>query len=302
MRIVFMGSPRFAIPALDALNNAGHEIAAVYTQPPRPAGRGQIKRVSPVHARASSLGFPVLCPRSFADSTTQAEFAAFEADVAVVVAYGLILPEAVLDAPARGCLNIHPSLLPRWRGAAPVQRAIMAGDRQTGLCIMRMDAGLDTGPILIRETTPIGAEETAGELHDRLARKGACLIIRALTHLDDLATEPQGNEGVTYAGKISKKEARIDWRCPAGELEHQIRGLSPMPGAWTEFADTRIKLLASCAVSGTGEPGEVLDDKLTVACGEGAVQVLRLQRSGGSVQETEAFLRGFAISKGDCLG
>ncbi|GLO68735.1 methionyl-tRNA formyltransferase [Phaeobacter inhibens] len=301
MRIVFMGTPDFSVPVLDALVEAGHDIAAVYCQPPRPAGRGKKDRPTPVHARAEALGFEVRHPVSLKDAQQQAEFAALNADVAVVVAYGLILPQAVLDAPRQGCLNIHASLLPRWRGAAPIHRAIMAGDAQTGVCIMQMEAGLDTGPVLMREATDIGAEETTDQLHDRLSEMGAELIVQALTQLTNLTPVVQPDDGVTYAHKIDKAEARVDWTRPAVEVDQQIRGLSPFPGAWCEIDGQRVKLLASRVVDGAGVAGRVLDDSLRIACGEGAVELLRLQRAGKGAQEREIFLRGFPIAAGTDL-
>ncbi|UWR48720.1 methionyl-tRNA formyltransferase [Phaeobacter inhibens] len=301
MRIVFMGTPDFSVPVLDALVEAGHDIAAVYCQPPRPAGRGKKDRPTPVHARAEALGFEVRHPVSLKDAQQQAEFAALNADVAVVVAYGLILPQAVLDAPRQGCLNIHASLLPRWRGAAPIHRAIMGGDAQTGVCIMQMEAGLDTGPVLMREATDIGAEETTAQLHDRLSEMGAELIVQALTQLTNLTPVVQPDDGVTYAHKIDKSEARVDWTRPAVEVDQQIRGLSPFPGAWCEIDGQRVKLLASRVVDGAGVAGRVLDDSLRIACGEGAVELLRLQRAGKGAQEREIFLRGFPIAAGTDL-
>ena len=298
MRIVFMGTPEFSVPVLDALVEAGHEIAAVYCQPPRPAGRGKKERPTPVHARAEALGLEVRYPVSLKGEEAQAEFAALGADVAVVVAYGLILPQAVLDAPKKGCLNIHASLLPRWRGAAPIHRAIMAGDAETGVCIMQMEAGLDTGPVLLRKATEIGAEETTAQLHDRLSEMGAAAIVEALAQLDELAPEVQPEEGVTYAAKIDKAEAQVDWSAPAVEVDRKIRGLSPFPGAWCEIEGQRVKLLASRLAEGSGVAGEVLDDALTVACGEGAVQLLRLQRAGKGAQDADVFLRGFPVIKG----
>ncbi|MCB1311855.1 MAG: methionyl-tRNA formyltransferase [Sedimentitalea sp.] len=301
MRIIFMGTPEFAVPALEALAEAGHEIVAVYSQPPRPAGRGRKDRSSPVQARAEALGLPVRHPASLKSSEVQAEFAALKADVAVVAAYGLILPQPVLDAPGRGCLNIHASLLPRWRGAAPIQRAIMAGDAETGICIMAMEAGLDTGPVLLRARMPIGAEETAGELQARLARMGAELIVEALEQLDALVPEPQPAAGVSYAAKIDKAEARVDWTRPAEEVDRQIRGLSPFPGAWCEIGGARVKLLGARLAEGSGAPGEALDDALTVACGVGAVALTRLQRAGKGAQEAPDFLRGWPVARGTRL-
>ena len=301
MRVIFMGTPDFSVPVLDALVLAGHEIAAVYCQPPRPAGRGKKDRPSPVQQRAEALGLLVRHPVSLKTAEAQAEFAALGADVAVVVAYGLILPQAVLDAPKSGCLNIHASLLPRWRGAAPIHRAIMAGDVETGVCIMQMEAGLDTGPVLLRAATPIRTTETTIELHDRLSAMGAELIVEALRHLPDLQPEPQPEEGVTYASKIDKTEARIDWSRPATEVDRQIRGLSPFPGAWFDLDGTRVKVLASKLAEGEGAAGEVLDDTLRVGCGEGAVQLIRLQRAGKAAQDAQTFQRGAQIAAGTVL-
>jgi methionyl-tRNA formyltransferase len=301
MRVIFMGTPDFSVPVLDALVEAGHEIAAVYCQPPRPAGRGKKDRPTPVHARAEAMGLEVRHPVSLKGQAEQAAFAALNADIAVVVAYGLILPQAVLDAPRHGCLNIHASLLPRWRGAAPIHRAIMAGDAETGICIMQMEAGLDTGPVLLREATPIEAEETTGALHDRLSQMGARLIVKALDQLDELTPTPQQDEGVSYAAKIDKAEARLDWSWQAAEVDRHIRGLSPFPGAWCEAEGERVKLLASRMGQGCGAPGQVLDDQLTVACGRGAVQLLRLQRAGRGAQDAAEFLRGTPLTKGTRL-
>ncbi|MBY5977326.1 methionyl-tRNA formyltransferase [Phaeobacter italicus] len=301
MRIVFMGTPDFSVPVLDALVADGHEIAAVYCQPPRPAGRGKKDRPTPVHARATELGLEVRHPVSLKGADQQAEFAALAADVAVVVAYGLILPQAVLDAPHHGCLNIHASLLPRWRGAAPIHRAIMAGDAETGVCIMQMEAGLDTGPVLMREATAIGSEETTAQLHDRLSDMGAALVVQALRRLPELTADVQPEEGVTYAHKIDKAEARVDWARPAAEVDRQIRGLSPFPGAWCEIDGQRVKLLASRLTEGTGPAGVVLDDSLRVACGDGAVELLRLQRAGKGAQDREIFLNGFPVGAGTQL-
>ncbi|WP_170344821.1 methionyl-tRNA formyltransferase [Ruegeria atlantica] len=298
MRVVFMGTPDFSVPVLDALVEAGHEIAAIYCQPPRPAGRGKKDRPTPVHARAQALGLDVRHPTSLKPAEEQDSFAALNADVAVVVAYGLILPQPILDAPTHGCLNIHASLLPRWRGAAPIHRAIMAGDAQTGICIMQMEAGLDTGPVLLRQATDIGPEETTADLHDRLSAMGAALIVEALAKLPGLTPEPQPEDGVTYAAKIDKSEARVDWSRPAVEVDRQIRGLSPFPGAWTEIDGNRIKLLASRLAEGQGAPGEVLNDDLYVACGQGAIELLRLQRAGKGAQDRETFLRGWPIPVG----
>lgn len=296
MRIVFMGTPDFSVPVLQALVDAGHEIAAVYCQPPRPAGRGKKDRPSPVQLRAQDLGLDVRYPVSLKDGQAQQDFAELKADVAVVVAYGLILPQAVLDAPAQGCLNIHASLLPRWRGAAPIHRAIMAGDAQTGVCIMQMEAGLDTGPVLMRVATEISAAETTGELHDRLSVMGAEAVVTALDALSDLKPQVQPDEGVTYAAKIDKAEARIDWAAPAVEVDRLIRGLSPFPGAWCDVDGERVKLLASCVADGRGDAGEVLGG-FTIACGEGAVMVTRAQRSGKKAMAADEILKGLDLGR-----
>ena len=292
MKIVFMGTPEFSVPVLEALHQR-HEIVAVYCQPPRPAGRGKANRPSPVQARAEALGLPVRHPVSLRSDEAVRDFAGLGADVAVVVAYGLILPQAVLDAPKFGCLNIHASLLPRWRGAAPIHRAIMAGDRETGVCIMQMEAGLDTGPVLLRETVAIGAEETTADLHDRLSALGARLIVEALERLP-LPAEPQPVDGVTYAAKIDKAEARVDWSRPAAEVDRLIRGLSPFPGAWTDVKGERVKLLRSRLVDGQGRPGQVLGG-FTVACGTGAVEVLEAQREGKRPMPVVEVLRGLNL-------
>lgn len=298
MRLAFLGTPAFAVPALRALLDAGHEIAAVYSQPPRPAGRGQKPRRSPVQEMAEAAGLPVRTPRTLRDPTEQVAFAALEVEAAVVVAYGLILPRAVLEAPPRGCLNIHASLLPRWRGAAPIHRAVMAGDALTGVCIMAMEEGLDTGPVLLREALPIGPAETTGDLHDRLAVLGGRLIVEALRRLDDLHPEPQPATGVTYAAKIDKAESRIDWTRPAPEVDRLIRGLSPFPGAWTEArgdrGDERVKLLRSRLSAGEGPPGTVLPGPgLRVACGTGAVELIEIQRAGARAMPVAEALRGW---------
>lgn len=301
MKIVFMGTPEFSVAALDSLVRAGHQIVCVYTQPPRPAGRGKKDRPSPLQARAEELGIEVRHPRSMKPEAVQAEFASLDADIGVVVAYGLILPQAVLDAPRLGCLNIHASLLPRWRGAAPIHRAIMAGDAETGVCIMRMEAGLDTGPVLLREATPIGETETTGELHDRLAELGARLIVDALDHLDTLVPTPQPDGGVTYAAKIDKAEAAVDWRKPAEEIDRQIRGLSPFPGAWSTLNGKRVKLLRSSTARGNGAPGEVLEGFI-VACGRDAVEITEAQIEGRERQGVNAFLNGTPLPHGTILG
>lgn len=300
MRLIFMGTPDFSVPALEALATAGHDIAAVYCQPPRPAGRGKRPRLSPVQVRAEAMDLPVRHPESLRGKETQAAFAAFDAEIAVVVAYGLILPRPILAAPRRGCLNIHASLLPRWRGAAPIQRAVLAGDAETGVCIMGMEPGLDTGPVYLREAMAIGPQDTAGDLHDRLAALGAKLIVAALDRLDGIAPEPQATTGVTYADKVAKAEARVDWRRSAAEVDRQIRGLAPFPGAWCEAPGGRIKLLRSRLGRGSGAPGTLLDG-FTVACGEGAVEVVEAQREGRKALPAEAFLRGAGLGDGDRL-
>jgi methionyl-tRNA formyltransferase len=293
MKVIFMGTPEFSVPVLEALA-AKHEVVAVYSQPPRPAGRGKKDRPSPVQARAEALGLPVRHPIGLKTPEALAEFVGFDADIAVVVAYGLILPQAVLDAPRLGCLNIHASLLPRWRGAAPIHRAILAGDAETGICIMQMEAGLDTGPVLLREATPIGAQEVTADLHDRLSTMGARLILDALAQLPVLDAKPQAVDGVNYAAKIDKAEARIDWTQPAEVVDRQIRGLSPFPGAWCDIAGERVKLLRSRVAAGAGAPGQVLDG-FTIACGTGAVAVLQAQREGKRPADVQELLRGFAL-------
>ncbi|MCU0908457.1 MAG: methionyl-tRNA formyltransferase [Rhodobacteraceae bacterium] len=294
MKVIFMGTPDFAVPALDALVAAGHEVIAVYCQPPRPAGRGQKDRPSPVQARATALGLPVRHPRSLKGADEQSAFAALGADVAVVVAYGLILPQAVLDAPRKGCLNIHASRLPRWRGAAPIHRAVMAGDAQTGICIMRMEAGLDTGPVLLEQTLSISPTDTTGDLHDRLSALGADLIVRALAGLDALTPRAQPDDGVTYAAKIDKAEARVDWTLPAAQVDRLIRGLSPFPGAWCLAGTERVKLLRSQLAQGSGTPGQVLHG-FTIACGTGAIEVLDAQRDGKRPMPAAEVLRGMVL-------
>jgi methionyl-tRNA formyltransferase len=292
MKIIFMGTPEFSVPALKALHQA-HEIVAVYCQPPRPAGRGKADRKSPVQVHAEALGLPLRHPASLRSETAATDFAALGADVAVVVAYGLILPQAVLDAPRLGCLNIHASLLPRWRGAAPIHRAIMAGDRETGVSIMQMEAGLDTGPVLLGEALEIGTEETTADLHDRLSTLGAELIVKALGRLP-LPAVPQPAAGVTYAAKIDKAEARVDWSRPAVAVDRLIRGLSPFPGAWVEVNGERVKLLRSRLVQGQGSPGQVLGG-FTIACGEGAIEVTEAQREGKRPMPAAEVLRGLIL-------
>ena len=291
-----MGSPEFAVPTLEALVAAGHAVVAAYTQPPRPAGRGKSERPTAVEVRASELGIEVRSPRSLKGAEEQADFAALQADVAVVAAYGLILPQAILDAPRHGCLNVHGSLLPRWRGAAPVQRAIMAGDAVTGVTIMAMEAGLDTGPMLLRREIAIG-EKNAAQVTAELAEVGATLMVETLA-IGQFEGEPQPAEGVTYAAKISKDEARIDWTRPAGEIVRHVQGLAPFPGAWFEIAGERIKLLAAEAVEANEAAGTVIDGALTLACGDGAIRPRLLQRAGHKPLPLDAFLRGFAIASG----
>ncbi|HET9336519.1 MAG TPA: methionyl-tRNA formyltransferase [Sphingomicrobium sp.] len=300
MRVIFMGSPDFAVPTLDALVEAGHEVVAVYTQPPRPAGRGKGQRPTAVDERAGELGIEVRCPKSLRGEAEQLAFAGLEADVAVVAAYGLILPQAVLDAPALGCLNVHASLLPRWRGAAPVQRAIMAGDETTGVTIMQMEAGLDTGPMLLKRAVEI-ENRNAARLTDELAKLGASMMVEVLADPSSFEPAPQPVDGVTYAAKISKEESRIDWSRPAGELVRHVQGLAPFPGAWFEVGGERIKLLAAEGARGDGAPGEVLDDELTIACGGDALRPLLVQRAGKGAMSAEELLRGFPIPTGTIL-
>ncbi|MBS3928002.1 MAG: methionyl-tRNA formyltransferase [Sphingomonadales bacterium] len=301
MRVIFMGTPDFAVPALQALVAAGHEVVAAYTQPPRPGGRrGKELTPTPVHKAADMLGIAVRHPVSLKGADEQATFAALEADVAVVAAYGLILPQAVLDAPRLGCLNVHASLLPRWRGAAPIQRAILAGDEETGVTIMQMEAGLDTGPMLAVVKTPVDGK-TAGELTAELAELGANLMVEVLADLPGHAAAVQPEAGVTYAHKIDKAEARIDWANSADEIERQIRAFAPAPGAWFEFEGERCKVLAAELNEGTGAPGLVLDDQLTIACETGAIRLTLVQRAGRPAMATADMLRGWAIEAGTKL-
>lgn len=306
MRIAFLGTPDFAVSALAALVEAGHEVAMVYSQPPAPRGRGQELRPSPVHAYAASRGIPVRTPVSMRDPEEVAAFRALDLDVGVVVAFGQILSDDILKAPRLGCLNLHASLLPRWRGAAPIQRAIMAGDPVTGVQVMQMTEGLDEGPVLASATVRIDALETAGSLHDRLASVGAELIAKTLPQIESLTAQPQSEEGLTYAKKIRSKEARIRWDRPAAEVDRKIRGLSPFPGAWfelpTDKGPVRVKALLSRVEEGSGGPGTTLDDQLLVACGEGAVRLLRVQREGKGPQDVETFLRGRPVPVGAVLG
>ncbi len=290
-----MGTPQFSVPVLDALVAEGHDVACVYTQPPRPAGRGKRNRPAPVHVRAVALGLEVRHPEGLRHPEAQTAFAALKADVAVVVAYGLILPRAVLDAPAQGCLNVHASLLPRWRGAAPIHRAVMAGDAETGVCVMRMETGLDTGPVLLRRTTSIRVEDTTGDLHDRLSIMGAVAIVDALSRLGTLTEVPQPEAGATYAAKIDKAEARVDWTRPAAEVDRHIRGMSPHPGAWCMAGDERLRLLrSSVADAGQGAPGTVLEG-LRIACGTGAVAIAEMQWAGGRAMPARQALNGPAL-------
>ncbi|MYG53646.1 MAG: methionyl-tRNA formyltransferase [Rhodospirillaceae bacterium] len=307
MRLIFMGTPDFALTALKALAEEGHDLAGVYTQPPRRAGRGKALRPSPVQAWAEAQGIPVHTPASFSEPGTVADFAALGADAAVVAAYGLILPQAVLDAPVHGCLNIHASLLPRWRGAAPIQRAIQAGDAETGVTIMQMDPGLDTGPILLQRRIPIAETATGGSLHDSLAVLGAEAIAEALAWLDgadsagDLAPRLQPRAGATYARKVDKSEERIDWSQPASHIERTVRAFDPVPGAFFQTGGRRIRVLSAELADGAGAPGTVLDDALTVACGAGALRPLRVQRQGKAPMAAADLLRGFAIPAGTIL-
>lgn len=304
LRVIFMGTPDFAVPSLSEIVAAGHDVLVVYTQPPRPAGRGMIARKSPVHHFAEEAGIPVVTPRSLKSAAVQNQFYTYDADVAVVAAYGLILPKAVLEAPRFGCLNVHASILPRWRGAAPIQRAVMAGDAETGVVIMQMDEGLDTGGVCLGERIVIGPDMTAGELHDELSLLGAKLSGRALQQLamGKLKCRPQPEQGVTYAAKIAKEEERIDWTRPAAEVHNRIRALSPHPGAWFEALlsgrTERIKALRSVIVPGKGEPGRLIDNQLTIACGNQAVRLTRVQRAGKRPMLGAEFLRGFPLGRG----
>ena len=300
MRIIFMGTPDFAVPALRALHEAGHEIVCVYTQPPRPAGRGKKLMPSPVQLEAERLGVPVRSPVSLRNAEAQAEFAALNADVAVVAAYGLILPQAVLDAPKQGCLNIHASLLPRWRGAAPIHRAVMAGDPETGVTIMQMEAGLDTGPMLHKVSLPV-ARKTTGELFEELGAVGAAAMVEVLADLPSFPPEVQDDSAAIYAPKIDKAEGKIDWAEPAEVIERLVRGLAPFPGAWFELQGERVKVLLAEVLDASGTPGTVLDDDFTIACGRGAIRPLRLQRAGKPVLERGEFLCGRPVAKGTVL-
>lgn len=309
LRVVFMGTPEFSVPTLMEIVGQGHEVVACYSQPPRPAGRGMDLKKSPVHEAAESFGIPVFTPKSLKGEEEQEQFAALNADVAVVVAYGLLLPRAILEAPVHGCLNLHASMLPRWRGAAPINRAIMAGDKETAVQVMRMEEGLDTGPVCMSETVPIGENMTAGELHDQLSGLGGDLMVRALAALSRgaLMQQPQPEEGVTYAAKLSKEETRIDWTQSSEEVHNHIRGLSPFPGAWCEMPlggkPERVKILRSSLAEGAAAPGTVIasDTVPVVACGSGAVRLDLVQRAGRKPMSGADFLRGASLSDGVVL-
>jgi methionyl-tRNA formyltransferase len=299
LRLVFMGTPDFAVPTLVEIVGSGHDIAAVYTRAPQPAGRGLAPRLSPIAHEAERFGLPIFTPKTLKENDAAETMRAHGADAAVVVAYGLILPKSILEAFPLGCFNLHASLLPRWRGAAPIHRAVMAGDRETGVMVMKMDEGLDTGAIAMAERMPVGDDATTGELHDQLARLGADLMLRALAALEkgQLQLRPQAAEGVTYANKIDKSETRIDWAKPWNEVHNHCRGLSPFPGAWCELAGAgRVKILRTTKGAGSGPPGQVLDDKLTIACGSGAVRLVELQRAGKQPMAADEFLRGTPIA------
>jgi methionyl-tRNA formyltransferase len=305
LRLVFMGTPDFAVPTLLELVGAGHEVVAVYTRAPQPAGRGMEVRESPVAREARRFGLPIQTPKTLRTDDASGAVRAHGADAAVVVAYGLILPKPVLEAFPLGSFNLHASLLPRWRGAAPIQRAIMAGDRETGVTAMKMEEGLDTGPMAMVERFPIGPDATAGELHDTLAQRGAKLMVIAIAALErgTLQLTPQPEAGITYATKIEKSETRIDWNEPWQKVHDHCRGLSPFPGAWFELPDAgRVKVLRTTKGTGGGNPGQVLDDQLTVACGEGAVRLVELQRAGRQPMNAETFLRGTPVARGSVLG
>jgi len=303
LRLVFMGTPDFAVPTLLELVGQGHDVAAVYTRAPKPAGRGMDLAPSPVEREARRFGLHVLTPKTLKTDEAAEQFRAHKADAAVVVAYGLILPKPILDTPPLGCFNLHASALPRWRGAAPINRAIMAGDAETAVMVMRMEEGLDTGPIAMAEPVAIGADMTAGELHDRLARLGADLTVRALAALEKgaLVLTPQRPDGVTYAAKIDKAETRIDWTRSWNAVHDHCRGLSPFPGAWCEIGGARVKVLRTTKAEGSGAPGSVLDDRLAVACRDGAIRILELQRAGKQAMKAEEFLRGTPVAPGTVL-
>ncbi len=297
-----MGSSDFSIPVLAALMEAGHSLACVYAQPPRPAGRGYHERPCPVHAFAAKKGLAVRTPKTLREVKEQEAFAALKADAAIVAAYGLILPKAVLDAPIRGCINVHASRLPRWRGAAPIQRAILAGDTQTGVTIMQMDEGLDTGPILLEDRLPITPETTASTLSSALSKMGARRMVEALEDLDKITPRPQPSEGAAYAKKLDKNQGRIDWTKDSDFLERSVRALNPWPGVWCKWADERLKVLAAETASGNAWPGTTLDDRLTVACGKGALRLTRVQKAGKAPMESDVFLRGNKVIAGERLG
>ena len=301
MRLVFMGTPQFSVPALKALYESSHQICAVYSQPPRPAGRGKQLKISDVHKEALELGIAVYHPENFESQKDQTIFRELKADIAVVVAYGLILPNQILSSPKLGCVNIHASLLPRWRGAAPIQRAIMEGDNDTGVCIMKMDEGLDTGPILLSNKIQINEKDTAKILSERLSLAGSKLIIKVLGSLSSYEPQTQPTAGVTYANKIQKSEAKIDWSLSAKAIDRKIRALSPFPGAWTEVNGERIKLLASKVIDKESEPGVVLEKGFSIACGQKAVEITEAQRPGKSAQKSDDFLRGFRLPQGTKL-
>ena len=303
LRLVFMGTPDFAVPTLVELVGRGHDVAAVYTRAPKPAGRGMDLQPTPIEREARRFGIPVHTPKTLRTPDAETEFRAHGADAAIVVAYGLILPKPILEAPRLGCFNLHASALPRWRGAAPINRAVMAGDAGTAIMVMRMEEGLDTGPVAMAERVAIGADMTAGELHDRLAPLGADLMVRALAALekDALVLTPQPDDGVVYAAKIDKAETRIDWRRPWKEVHDHARGLSPFPGAWCEIGGARVKVLRTTKGAGAGAPGTVLDDRLTVACGDGAIRIVNVQPAGKRAMTTDEYLRGARVAAGTVL-
>lgn len=304
LRIIFMGTPAFSVPTLQVLLGSRHQVVAVYSQPPRPSGRGHQIQKSPIHRLAECSGIPIFTPTNFKNEEEQALFASHKADIAVVIAYGLILPETILEMPRLGCLNVHASLLPRWRGAAPIQRAIEAGDPETGITIMKMDAGLDTGPMLLKKSVPIMLETTTMDLHDTLSEMGGPLLLEALEayNAGTLQPIPQPTQGVTYAVKLTREEAQIDWRQPAGVWVRKIQAFTPWPGIWFDHEGTRLKVLAAQAISTMkGNPGTVLDDQLTIACGEGALRIQTLQRPGGGILDAASFLRGYPLPIGTVL-
>ncbi len=301
MRVVFMGSPEFSVPSLEALMESPHEIAAVYSQPPRKAGRGKSLRVTPVHDLAQKAGLLIRNPLNFSDFSDIEAFRTLEADIAIVIAYGLLLPQSVLDAPRLGCVNLHASLLPRWRGAAPIHRAIMAGDRETGVCLMQMDAGLDTGDVLAKVSTPIDPMTTTGDLHDQLAELSAQLLLANLDNIENLSPKPQSEDGVEYAAKISKDEAKINWNFSARALQCHIHGLSPFPGAWSTLSGERIKFHRVEVVDIRGEPGQIADDQLTITCGDGALRPKEIQRAGKRAMPIAEALNGLDFAIGQKL-